>query len=246
MPSYVIFGATSVIAHETAKALAASGAAFFLVGRNSQKLAAVRDDLLARGAERAEICVADPADCLRHTEIIGAALRALKSWDAVLIAHGCFVDQHAGERDVQVLLEAFRVNTLSVLSLAGLAANQLQLQRQGCLAVIASVAGDRGRRANYIYGSTKAAVDIFLQGLRCRFSGTKIRILTIKPGLVKTPQLPAARMCHPLAAHPRSVGRAIARAMSSRNEVMYVPRYWRPIMAVIRMLPDFVFQRLNF
>ncbi len=245
MPNYVIIGATSVIAHETAKSLTQAGSNFFLVGRNNQKLAAVRDDLLARGAARVENCLVDPSDCSRHAEIIGAALRALNQWDAVLIAQGSLVDQHAGERDVQLLIEAFRVNTLSVLSLASLAANQLEAQRQGCLAVIASVAGDRGRRSNYIYGSSKAAVDIFLQGLRCRFSGTAVRILTIKLGFVKTPQLPAALMRHPLAAHPRGVGRAIARAMQSRDGVVYVPSYWRPIMWVVKVLPNALFNRLK-
>lgn len=245
MKRIVIFGATSVIAHEAAKVFARQKAAFVIIGRDARKLAAVREDLLARGAESAEAIQADLTAVERHQELIGAALRQLGQIDGALIAYGMNGDQRSCERQAKQMLETFNTNATSLLALATLLANQLEQQKQGCLAVISSIAADRGKKSNYVYGSAKAGVEVFFQGLRHRFAGSQVRILTIKPGYVKTPMLSEQLSRHPLAAHPRDVGRAIARAMQSRKGVIYLPWYWQPIMWVVKALPEAIFERLE-
>ena len=246
MKRILIFGATSLIAQEAAKVFAQARASFFLVGRNADKLAAIKDDLLSRGAAQVDVLPADLTVIDRHQELFGAALRRLGQIDACLIAHGDNGNQQEGERNPQEALRTLTTNAASAISLATILSNYLQQQGSGCLAVISSPAGDRGRKSNYIYGAAKATVSVFLEGLCHRFYGIPIRILTIKPGLVRTPMLPQALHRHPLAAHPRDVGRAIARAMQTGRGVVYVPWFWGPIMGIIKALPEPVFERLNF
>src|SRR5215831_17045940 len=138
----LIIGATSAIAHETAKCFAADGAELFLVARNPDKLNAVRDDLLARGAKRAETYLVDLGDLARHQAIIDAALGALGSLDAVLIAHGTLGDQQASQKDVAVALRELNTNGISAISLLTILANYFEGQKKGCIAAITSVAGD--------------------------------------------------------------------------------------------------------
>lgn len=245
MKKIAIFGATSVIAQEAAKLFADGHAQLFLIGRNPDKLEAVKNDLLTRGAAKVDCLQANLAELSRHTEIFGAALRSLGQIDGVLIAHGDNGNQLESQRNPQEAIKTITVNSLSVISLATLAAQYFDQQQNGCLAVISSVAGDRGRKSNYVYGSAKAGVSVFMEGLLHRFSGSPVRVLLIKLGLVKTPMLPLALHRHSLAAHPRDVGQAICRAMQRRRGVSYMPGYWRFIMAAIKALPNTVFNRLN-
>jgi decaprenylphospho-beta-D-erythro-pentofuranosid-2-ulose 2-reductase len=240
----LIVGATSALAHETAKCFAQDGVEFFLVARNAAKLEDIANDLKVRGAKRVETFVLDLADLTRHEQLIDTAISTLDGLDAVLIAYGTLGDQYKCQQSVSETLQEFTTNCTSVISLLTLLANYFELQKRGCIAVISSVAGDRGRKGNYIYGAAKGALSIFLQGLRNRLQSSNVNIVTVKPGFVDTP-MTAPFKKGLLFASARSVGKGIYAAMKSRKEIVYLPRFWRPIMLVIRAIPEGVFKRMS-
>lgn len=240
----LILGATSMLAHETAKNFARDGASFVLVARSPEKLNAVRGDLTVRGAKEVETIEADLNDFARHQEILEAALKPFSGLDMVLVAYGTLGDQQCCEQDVEATLQEFTSNCTSVISLLTLLANHFEQQHRGCIAVISSVAGDRGRQSNYIYGAAKGAVTVFLQGLRNRLAKKGVAVVTIKPGMVDTPMTAHMRK-GPLFANAKKVGHGIYEAMLKRKEVAYVPGYWRYIMWIIKSIPEPVFKKLN-
>lgn len=239
----MVAGATSAIAHETAKHFAADGAEFFLVGRNAEKLSGVQHDLDVRGAARVVTHTLDLNALEQHEALIEAAYAALGGLDAVLIAHGTLPDQEHVQASVEATLQALTTNALSTISLLTLLAGRFERQRHGCLAVISSVAGDRGRPSNYVYGTAKGAVSVFTSGLRARLSKAGVAVVTVKPGFVDTPMTAHVKK-NPLFASPATVGRRIYRAMLKGEDVVYVPWFWRYIMLVIRLIPERVFKRL--
>jgi short-subunit dehydrogenase len=240
----LIIGATSAIAAETAKAYAEDRARLFLTGRNAGKLASVRDDLRVRGATQVDTEVLDVSQISRHREVIEAAIGTLGGLDVALIAHGTLPDQAACQQRVADTSEALHVNFIATIALLTELANYFEAQRNGCIAVITSVAGDRGRQSNYVYGAAKGGVERFLQGLRNRLYRSGVAVVTIKPGFVATP-MTAGMKQSPLAANARRVGRSIYRAIEHRRDVVYIPWFWRPLMIVIKSLPERIFKRLQ-
>ncbi|MGB4782662.1 SDR family oxidoreductase [Candidatus Methylomirabilis sp.] len=240
----LIIGATSEIAYETGKLFAAERAWLFLVGRHPEKLAAVADDLQVRGAGRVEIFSLDLTELDRHQELLAKATEALGGLDAVLIAHGTLPNQRACEQSVPDTMKEFATNCLSVISLVTLLANYCEQQRYGSIAVITSVAGDRGRRSNYVYGAAKGAVDLFLQGVRSRLANAGVSVITIKPGFVDTP-MTAALPKNALFASAHAVGKGIYKAMLRPKDVVYLPWFWRWIMAIVKVVPESLFKRMS-
>ena len=168
------------------------------------------------------------------------------NFDTVLLAYGCMHNQKDCETSVDVLLEELRVNFVSATAILTLFAADLERRRSGCVAAITSVAGDRGRRSNYVYGSAKGALSLFLQGLRSRLHPAGVRVITIKPGPVQTAMtdhLPnSARF-----ADPEQVARDIVGALERRSpDVLYTPRVWRYVMTAVRQIPETIFKRLSF
>jgi short-subunit dehydrogenase len=244
MNKVLILGATSAIAHETAKLFAREGAQLFLVGRNHEKLEVVCSDLKVRGAKQVESLVLDLSDTTRHAELVNKAISALSGLDAVLIAYGTLSDQKAGEASVEVVLREFNNNCVSAISLLTILANYFEKQKRGCIAVISSVAGDRGRRSNYVYGAAKGGLNTFLQGLRNRLAKSGVTVLTIKPGFVDTP-MTAHLKKGLLFASAEKVGGDIFKAMQKGKDVLYTPRFWQLIMLIIKHVPEPVFKRLK-
>jgi decaprenylphospho-beta-D-erythro-pentofuranosid-2-ulose 2-reductase len=240
----LILGATSALAHETAKYFAKDGANFVLVARNTLKLEAVRGDLEVRSAKQVETIEADLSDLARHSEIIEATLKPYAGLDMVLIAYGTLGTQKDDQQSVDATLQEFNTNATSVISLLTLLGNYFEQQKRGCIAVISSVAGDRGRQSNYIYGAAKAAVTTFLSGLRNRLARSGVSVVTIKPGIVATPMTTHMRKSA-LFAEPQVVGRGIYKAMLKRKDVVYLPGYWRLIMWIIKSIPESRFKKLN-
>lgn len=240
----LILGASSALAHETAKHFARDGADFVLVARNALKLETVRGDLQVRGARGVEVIEADLADLARHQELIETALKPFSGLDLVLLAYGTLGDQKRDERSVEATVREFTTNGTSVISLLTLLGNYFEQQKRGCIAVISSVAGDRGRQSNYIYGAAKAAVTTFLSGLRNRLASSGVTVITIKPGMVDTPMTAHMRKGL-LFANPQGVGCKIYAAILKRKEVLYVPGYWRLIMWIIRSIPEPIFKKLR-
>ncbi|MDR3763954.1 MAG: SDR family oxidoreductase [Acidobacteriota bacterium] len=242
----VILGATSKIAQEVGRLAARENRELLLVARNEDRLEAVAGDLLARGAARVVAIAADLGDTSRHAELWAQVEAAMPELESVLLAYGSLGDQAAAEQSVDVALSELNTNFTSAASLLSYAAASLERQRRGVLAVITSVAGDRARRSNYVYGTAKGALSLYAQGLRARLFAAGVRVLTIKPGPVDTPMI-AHMKKGALTASPQNVAGAIYREMESgKAEVMYVPFFWRYIMALIRAIPESVGKKLKF
>ncbi len=242
----VVLGATSGIALEVQRQLAHVGCELVLVARSAQRLAALQSDLLARGAKAVSIFAADLADVHSHAAVFDFVRRSAPDYDTVLLAYGVMHAQEESQESVDVLLAELNVNYVSAAALLTLFSADLEQCRTGCIAAITSVAGDRGRRANYVYGSAKGALSLFLQGLRSRLHPAGVKVITIKPGPVQThmtDHLPnAARF-----AEPKLVARDIVCALERRApDVLYTPKIWRYVMGAIEHIPESLFKRLSF
>lgn len=240
MSGTLIIGATSAIAEATARLLAERGGSLYLVGRNTERLEAIAADLTVRGAASVTTEAMDLNTFALHGSMVERAFTALGRVDSVLIAHGTLSDQKACEGSVAHTLAEITTNALSAVSLLTLLANRLEAERRGTMVVISSVAGDRGRASNYVYGSAKALVTAFCSGLRQRLASAGVRVITIKPGFVDTPMtrnFPKG----PLWAKPAAIARGIVRAMDGGQGTVYLPRFWRPIMLAVRLIPERIF-----
>lgn len=243
----LIIGANSAVARAVARIYCEAGHRLYLVGRDQQKLAATCDDLSARGAQVVGSFAADLTEDHVHPDLIAKAFQAFGHVDIVLIAHGDLGDQLAAENDFTQTRCLFNANFLSVVGLLIALINILSAQQSSscCIAVISSIAGDRGRRTNYIYGAAKGALSIYLSGLRQRLVRSHIGILDLKLGIVDSPmtaQLPRSR----LEVQPAQAASGIVRAISKGRGVVYFPRRWRLIMAIVRAIPERIFQHLKF
>ncbi len=244
MKKIMIFGAASAIAQETAKKFATDGAQLFLVDMNIERLETVKKDIYARTKNDVEIYEFNALDFDRHNELFNTAIETLDGLDAVLIAHGTLPDQEEMQINNRNAVHEFEINCTSVISLAGVAANYFEPLKKGTIAVISSVAGDRGRKSNYLYGAAKGGVSIFLQGLRNRLASSGVNVLTIKPGMVDTP-MTAHIPKGPLFAKASDVGIGIYKAMKSEKDIVYLPGYWRLIMCAITHIPEAIFKKMN-
>lgn len=237
-------GATSAIAIATCRRLAARKASFYLVARSESKLEAVAADLLTRGASAVTLNVMDLDDPAQHPQMLASAASTLGGIDLALIAHGVLGDQQQAQADYSSTAPILRTNLLSPISLCTWLGNYFAAQRSGVLAVISSVAGDRGRQSNYVYGTSKGALNIFLDGLRNRVDRLGVQVLTIRPGFVATPMTAHLRR-NALFADPDTIARGILQAIRRRKDVVYLPPVWAAIMFVIRGIPQAIFKKLN-
>ncbi len=244
MQRVLIIGATSAIAEATARLYAERGARLHLVARNRPRLNAIADDLLVRGAPEVTRAALDVNDYAAHAGTLDGAWAALGEVDVVLIAHGTLPDQAACETSVEMALAEFATNGTSTIALLTLIANRMQTAGRGSIAVISSVAGDRGRGSNYLYGSAKAAVTAFLSGLRQRMAKHGVAVITIKPGFVDTPMTRDFKK-GVLWAKPDDVAAGIVKAVDNGSAVVYLPWFWLGIMTIIRCIPEFLFKRLG-
>ncbi len=244
MLKVMIVGATSAIAEATARRYAARGAHLYLLARDAERLDLIAQDLAVRGAAAVHTAICDFTNSFDADALVMAAHTALEGLDLVLLVHGVLPDQTACQQDVTSLRAAFVINTLSTLALLTPVANIMQAQAHGSIAVLSSVAGDRGRQSNYVYGASKAALDAFLSGLRNRLAKHGVQVLTIKPGFVDTP-MTAAFKKGPLWATPATIAAGIIDAIDKKRDVVYLPWFWRGIMMVIRAIPERVFKRLS-
>lgn len=245
MKRVLIIGATSAIATACARLWAEQGSEFFLVARNNEKLEQTSADLKARGAKTVSLHCMDATDLAAHSTMLDSCLSTLQQIDIALIAHGTLPDQKACEQDVAMAMQELANNGTSVIALLTRLANQFEAQRCGTLAVISSVAGDRGRPSNYLYGTAKAAVSTFCEGLRARLFKVGVHVMDIRPGFVDTPMTQGLPLPGLLLAKPEQVAQRIVKGVERKAAILYAPGFWALIMLIIRCIPQPIFKRLN-
>jgi decaprenylphospho-beta-D-erythro-pentofuranosid-2-ulose 2-reductase len=237
----LILGATSGIAEAAARRWAAEGASLLLVGRDATRLDTITADLKLRGGT-VQVASLDlvTADAAAGLAAFAARLGGI---DVILLAYGIMPSQDESRSSPAVLRSMFETNFLSAALWAEAAATLLEAQKSGCLIVLGSPAGDRGRRKNYLYGATKAGIATLVEGIAHRLDGTGARAVLLKPGPTRTAMtagLPGNM------SEPADIAGAIVRAAESGGSVQYAPARWALIMAVIRHLPWTLFRRTNF
>ncbi len=244
MSKVCIIGATSAIAQETAKLYAGRKDDLFLVGRDDDRLSTIAADLKIRGASSVNQFALDLTDIDRHEELIKTAWDKLNGMDVVLIAHGVLGVQKDSEVSYSEVERVINANFVSTASLLTLLANKFEEQKSGTIAVISSVAGDRGRKSNYVYGSSMAAKTVFVDGLRGRLLSSGVQVLTIKPGFVDTPMTKDFKKGL-LWAKPEGIAKGIVKAIDKKKDVVYMPFFWYWIMCIIKHIPERIFKKLS-
>lgn len=244
MAKVIIFGASSAIAAEVAAIHAARGDALHLVARNAEKARAVAARLEPLAKAPVRVTTAELDDLPANGALVARVLEQSGGADTVLIAHGLLGDQLKSERDFAEAERIIRTNFTSAVSLLLPLANHFERERGGRIGVITSVAGERGRPRNYTYGASKAALGIYLQGVRSRLHPAGIAVTTLKLGPVDTP-MTATHPKNALFARADEVARDIVRAMDARKAEVFVPRRWAAIMPIVRNTPEPLFQRLR-
>lgn len=244
MKKILIIGATSAIAEAVARLYADEGGRLFLLARSKEKLDTIATDLAIRGASSVGSATLDVNAIESHVAAIEHAWTELGGVDIVLVAHGTLPDQAACETSVETMLHEFATNGTSGLALLTIIAERMSAQRSGTIAVITSVAGDRGRQSNYVYGAAKAATSTFLSGLRQRLYKYGVAVVDIRPGFVDTPMTAHIKK-GPLWATPDQVAAGILKAIERRTPVAYLPWFWTGIMWIIRQVPNVIFSKLS-
>ncbi len=240
----LVLGATSAIAHAVCRRWAVGGDSFVLVARDAAKLSIVADDLRVLGAGELKTIAADLDRVEGHPLLIEHAAEFLGEIDFVLLAWGVLGDAVACRDDPRAVTSLLHTDLVAPASILTLIARRLERLGRGTIVVIGSVAGDRGRQSHYTYGSAKGGLALLLQGLRNRLHAAGVRVVTIKPGFVDTP-MTAELPKNALFASPARIAAGIDRALRRGRDIAYVPWFWRPIMLVIRLLPEPLFKRLS-
>jgi decaprenylphospho-beta-D-erythro-pentofuranosid-2-ulose 2-reductase len=241
----VILGAASGIAEATARLYAGEGAALVLAGRNAERLEEIAADLRVRGARAVSTYTVDfvTADAER---VLPEMVGLLGGVDHILLAWGTLGDQARAERDGAIATAILEANFLSAARWALAAANVLEQAGRGSLVALGSVASDRGRRKNYIYGAAKAGLATLVEGIAHRFADKGPRAVVVKPGPTDTAMTAAMAKGGPLWASPEAVAQRVRAAADKGSPVQYAPRRWRLIMLAIRALPYRLFNRTDF
>ncbi|PJE29170.1 hypothetical protein SAMN06297129_0944 [Pseudooceanicola antarcticus] len=238
----LILGGRSDIGLAIAHAFAAEGHPIMLAARNAQGLELQGKDLSLR--HRVEVSLHE-FDALA-LETHAAFVTGLEPRPGVVVcAVGLLGDQQEDERDMEAATRVIRSNFEGPASVLGHVANLFAAEGEGVIVGISSVAGDRGRGSNYIYGAAKAGFTAYLAGLRNRLAGEGVHVLTVKPGFVATAMTEGLDLPAPLTAQPEELGAAVVRAVTRRRNVIYTRPVWRLIMAIIRAIPEPLFKKLS-
>jgi short-subunit dehydrogenase len=244
-PVWLVLGASSAIARAFGRAAAADGADILLAGRDRTDLEASAADLRTRFGRRVDIAIFDVADRDSH----GAVLQQAREFAGggtlhLFLAFGTMPSQGEIDADPALVEEVIATNFAGAAHLLHRAAPLFEAQRAGTIVVLTSVAGDRGRLSNYVYGSAKAGLATYLQGLRARLFRAGVSVVTVKPGPVDTAMTYGLDKL-PLLVQPETVAAACLKAAKRGTEVVYVPAPWRIIMAILRHIPERIFKKLS-
>ncbi len=241
----LILGATSAIARAVAGEFARRGYDLLLAGRDPEELGYLATDLALRYGVKAEGRTFDALALETHGAFVEACRQTSgDSLEGAVLFLGYLGDQSVAEKDPAETRRILDTNLLGPVSILSLLANHFEEKRGGFLCALSSVAGDRGRQSNYVYGAAKAGLSVFLQGLRNRLFRSGVRVVTIKPGFVDT-AMTFGRPGMFLVASPESVASRIVKAILKGEDSVYAPAFWRPVMLLIRLIPEKIFKRMR-
>lgn len=239
----IILGATSQIARAFATSLAKKGTPLYLGGRDGDELKRIASDISIRSGVEVKWALFDAEEFDSHKGFIDEAEKAMGGIVGALLAFGDLGVHEESIRDFGAANRIITRNYSGACSFLTHMASRLERKRGGFIVGISSVAGDRGRMSNYLYGSAKGGFTLFLQGLRNRLYHSNVHVMTVKPGFVDTKMIYGLKV--PFAADPAAVGEEIARGLERKKNILYVPRFWRVVMAVTKALPEALFKRLK-
>jgi short-subunit dehydrogenase len=245
VPTVLILGATSGIASALAREFAAHKFDLVLGGRDGEELRALASDLSLRYGVQAGVLSFDALDTQTHASTLHSFLSgAGNALAGVVLCIGYIGDQAKGQSDWEEARRILETNFTGCVSALNILANHFETKRAGFICALSSVAGDRGRQSNYLYGAAKAGLSAFLQGLRNRLFPAHVKVITVKPGFVDT-RMTYGRPGLLLLASPESVAKGIFRAIAQGKDVVYLPWFWRLIMLVLQSIPEAIFKRLR-
>ena len=241
----LMVGATGGLARAIASALAEQGNHLILAGRDLTETSAVACDLRVRYQTETDVQRFEALDTDSHEPFFQACVDgSQRGLDGIVVCHGYMAPQDEARHDFSQARRMIEVNFTSFVSILNLAANYFEQRKRGFICALSSVAGDRGRPSNYLYGSTKAALTAYLQGLRARMARSGVAVITVKPGFIDTAMTWGRAAAGPVGS-PEQVGRDVCRAICKRRNVVYTPWFYRWIMTIIRWIPDPLFKRLD-
>jgi decaprenylphospho-beta-D-erythro-pentofuranosid-2-ulose 2-reductase len=238
----LILGAASDMAVAIARKFASEGYSVTLAARNVEKLQALEADLKVRYKGNAYAVAFDALDFSEHENFY----RTLpEKPDIVICVFGLLGDQQVAEKSWKACMEILHTNYVGAVSILNVVANEFEKRKRGTIAGISSVAGDRGRKSNYLYGSAKAGFTSYLSGLRNRLYHSGVHVLTVKPGFVKTQMIENMKTPAPITAHPKQVADHIFKAVRKKRDSIYVLPVWALIMFMIRSIPEAIFKKMK-
>lgn len=243
--SLLVLGANSLIAQAAAAGFAEAGHEIILAGRNTDQMQKLAGDFTIRYNIKCRGEKFDGLDYSSHKKFLEDVLAKIPDLNYVLIAFGYLGTQEKAQADFNEAHKIIDTNYTGVVSITELIASEFESRKKGTIAIISSVAGDRGRQSNYMYGSAKAGLTAYTSGLRSRLFKSGVNVVTVKPGFVNTPMTYGMPLPKPLVASPQKVGRDIYKAMINGKSVVYTPFYWKWIMAVVKSIPEFIFKKLK-
>ena len=245
MKNIVIFGANSEIAKECIK-LWSGNCNFYFIVRKKYQLDNLISYLSNKNEGSIKIIESDLMNIESHPKIWNEIIKdpKFKKIDLLFLAQGKLENQLNIQNNFDLINENIKINALSIISIITLATNVFEKQKFGTIAVISSVAGDRGRASNYIYGSSKSFISSFLSGLRQRLSKLNVNVLTIKPGIINTPMTKKLKKSF-LSASPQYAAQIIVKSIDRKKNIIYVPFFWYFIMFVIKIIPERIFKKLS-
>lgn len=242
MKNILILGATSDMAQAIAKKYVLEGWRPTLAARNADDLAAIASDLKVRAAIDVLTAKFDAVDYASHENFYKALP---EKPDLVVAAFGYMGDQDLARTDFSEAERTIAVNFTGMVSILNIVASDFEARGEGCIAAISSVAGDRGRQSNYMYGSAKAGLTAYLAGLRNRLAKKNVHVMTIKPGFCRTKMTESLELPSALTANPEQVAEAVFKGVERKNNVIYTLWMWRFIMLIIRHIPEAIFKKLS-
>ena len=242
MSCVLIIGAKSDIAKEVAREYAKNGYDLYLAGRNIDEMKDFENDIKIRSKADVKLKEFDITDFESHEQFYNSL--EPKPLGVIVVA-GYMAEQKTCENDWSKTLNTINVNFTGAVSILNIIANDMEQNKNGFIVGVSSVAGDRGRKANYIYGSSKAAFSAYLSGLRNRLFESKVQVLTVKPGFVATKMTDGLDLPEKLTAQPEDVAKDIFVAQQKGKDILYTKGIWRFIMLIIKHIPEFIFKKLS-